>query len=63
MQADLKQNVANYAVEVTNDTWQKVGQNLCMRVKTCFNGNGCHIRIVNGPTTSMLPNYFDYILA
>ena len=23
MQADLKQNVADYAAEVTNDTWQK----------------------------------------
>ena len=33
MQADVKQNVADYAAEVTNDTWQKVSQNFCMRVK------------------------------
>ena len=47
MQADLKQNVADYAAEVTNDTWQKVGQNFCMRVKACFNRNGCHIEHVD----------------
>ena len=47
MQADVKQNVANYAAEVTNDTCQKVGQNFCMRVKARFNGNGCHIEHVD----------------
>ena len=49
MQADLKQNVADYAAEVpvTNDTWQKVGQNFCMSVKVCFNRKGCHIEHVD----------------
>ena len=47
MQADLKQNLVNYAAEVTNDTRQKVGQNFCMRVKACFNGNECHIKHVD----------------
>ena len=47
MQADLKQNVVDYTAEVTNDTWQKVGQNFCMRVKACFSRNGCHIEHVN----------------
>ena len=47
MQADLEQNVLDYATEVTNDTWQKVGQNFCMRVKARFNGNGCHIENVD----------------
>ena len=31
--------MVDYAAEVTNDTWQKVGQNLCMRVKACFDRN------------------------
>lgn len=44
---DLKQNVADYATEITNDTWQKVGQNFCIRVKACFNRNGAHIEHVD----------------
>ena len=47
MQANLKQNGANYAAEVTNDTRQKVGQNFCMRVKARFNGNRCYIEHVD----------------
>ena len=47
MQADLKQNVVDYAAEVTNNTWQKVVQNFCMHVKACFNRNGCHIENVD----------------
>ena len=47
MQADIKQNVVGYTAEVTNDAWQKVGQNFCMRVKACLNKNGCHIEHVD----------------
>ena len=41
--ADLTPNVANYAAEVTNDTWKKVGKNFCIHVKACFNRNGGHV--------------------
>ena len=44
---DLKQNVAHYATEITNDTWEKVGQNFCIRVKACFNKNGAHIERID----------------
>ena len=47
MQADFKQNKADYAAEVINDTWQKVGLNFCMRMKACFNRNGCRIEHVD----------------
>ena len=40
---DLKQNVVAYAAEVTAETWKKVGQNFCVRVKQRFNRNGAHI--------------------
>ena len=45
--ADLKQNVVAYAAEVTAETWKKVGQNFCVRVKACFNRNGAHIEHVD----------------
>ena len=45
--ADLKQNVAAYAAEVTAETWKKVGQNFCVRMKACFNRNGAHIEHVD----------------
>ena len=38
--ADLKHNVASCAAEVTTETWKKVSQNFCVRVKACFNRNG-----------------------
>ena len=45
--ADLKQNVAAYAAEVTDETWKKVEQNFCVRVKACFKRNGAHIEHVD----------------
>ena len=36
-----------YLAEVTAETWKKVGQNFCVRVKACFNRNGAHIEHVD----------------
>ena len=44
--ADLKRNVAACAAEVAAETWKKVGQNLGVRVKACFIGNGAYIEHV-----------------
>ena len=43
----LKLNVVAYLAEVTAETWKKVGQNFCVRVKACFNRNGAHIEHVD----------------
>ena len=44
---NLKQNVVAYVAEVTAETWKKVVQNFCVRVKACFNRNGAHIKQVD----------------